>query len=326
MSAVTGYARADVPPTLSVIIVVYNRREAVLRTIGHLDACLGQLAGEPNESPGADPVWAGFAEVIVVDNASTDGSAAAVREVFPLCRVIELEANTGVEAFNRGVAAARGTHLLILDDDAWPEARGLGEGLAAMEQDDTLGAVMLQPVHPRTGTWEWPFDRVAEREANWPDLRCANLVRREAWERVGGYESGFFLYRNDTDLALKLLGAGYDVVYDPSWRAMHDSPHITVRRLRWFVLSTRNWVWMCRRHARRLGWVIPGLMGWLWAHRLAGWSVARQWAAFRGGVGGFLVPGPRVPPCVRRDGKGLTRLIELKRRLRNKPHRSMTGS
>ncbi|MEZ6234707.1 MAG: glycosyltransferase [Phycisphaerales bacterium] len=402
------------PPTLSVIIVVYNRREAVLRTIQHVTVALAQVqarrerqawrakesdepgiervefeadpdepddAGQtgsgpaktdppgrvataapadeseppvdildavrsgaiipesvsctgvvsfseddPARSPGVPPdAWNALAEIIVVDNASTDGSAAAVREAFPFCCVIELDANTGVEAFNRGEVAARGKHLLILDDDAWPEPRGLDEGLAELERDDVLGAVMLQPVHPRTGQREWPFDRIVGRMNNWPDLRCANLVRRESWKRVGGYESGFFLYRNDTDLALKLLGAGYDVAYDPSWWAMHDSPHITVRRVRWFVLSTRNWVWMCRRHARRLGWVLPALMGWLWAHRLAGASVARQWAAFRGGVAGFVVPGPRVPACVRRDGKALTRLIELKRRLRNRPHRSMTG-
>lgn len=312
-----------VSPLLSVIILVFNRREALARTLAELDAALVRLwvsvcgATNPDEARSAgDPRWLGLAEVIVVDNASTDGSGTMVRARFPHCRVVEMEQNAGVAGFNRGVEAASGAYLLILDDDAWPEGDSLSGAMEVLESEPGVAGVMFQPVHPGSGALEWPFDRVKERTRDWPDLRCANLVRREAWNAVGGYEAGFFLYRNDTDLALKLLGAGLDVCYDPAWRAMHDSPHIAVRRVKWFYLSTRNWGWMCRRHGRGAAALVPLCMGWLWAHRLAGMSPARHWSALRGGLAGLLRSPPAVPDCVRRDGRGLRRLIGLKRSLR----------
>lgn len=338
-----------VSPLISVIILVYNRREALARTLEEVYAALERLrraraishanddgveerpAGQTGSGPAhtrppssiataalADdgPGWLGMAEIIVVDNASTDAPAEMVGERFPHCRVITLDTNLGVAAFNEGAALAYGSYLLILDDDAWPDGDSLTHALDYLDTMHTVAAVMLQPVHPRTGVLEWPFDRKWQITRNWPDLRCANLIRREAWEGVGGYEGRFFLYRNDTDLALKLLGSGHDVAHNPGWRAMHDSPHIAVRRVRWFTLSTRNWCWMCRRHARFPRWVWPAVMGWLWAHRLAGLSASRHWATVRGGFAGLFAPAPRVPACVKRDGAALRRLISLKRSLR----------
>ncbi len=299
-------------PLLSIIILVYNRRDALERTLVEVAAALTRLASARTGSPD----WQGLAEIIVVDNASTDAPGDMLRQHFPHCRLITLSTNSGVAGFNRGAEQATGAYLLILDDDAWPEGDSLTHALGYLESTPDAAAIMLQPVHPRTGQLEWPFDRVRDLTRNWPDLRCANLVQRDAWNAVGGYEERFFLYRNDTDLALKLLGSGLDIAYNPAWRALHDSPHIAVRRVRWFTLSTRNWCWMCRRHARFPGWVWPSLMGWAWAHRLAGASVSRHWATLRGGLAGFVSPAPRAAACALRDGATLRRLISLKTELR----------
>lgn len=307
-------------PLLSVIIVVFNRRQALERTLAEVSAALERLAAFQGGVP-VDRLDIAArrdcAEIIVVDNASTDGSTDGIEDRFPSCRVIRLTANTGVAAFNRGAEAAAGTYLLILDDDAWPDGDSLSQAVGFLESTPGVAAVMLQPVHPGTGRAEWPFDRVGSLTREWPDLRCANLIRRDAWNAVCGYEERFFLYRNDTDLALKLLGAGRDVVYQPAWRAMHDSPHIAVRRVRWFTLSTRNWIWMCRRHAPAPAWVLPALLGWFWAHRLARLSPPRHVAAIRGGIGGLVGTPPPLPPGVARDGRAIRRLIDLKRRIRS---------
>lgn len=284
---------------LSIVILVYNRRDALRRTLREV---------EHHARAGA--------EVIVIDNASADDSFAVAREAAPWARVEHLDRNLGVEGFNRGAALASRDVLLILDDDAWPEPEALRSAIALFATRPELAGVMLHRRHPATGELEWPFGRVSGAREPWPDMGCANLVRRSAWQAVGGYESAFFLYRNDTDLALKLLGAGGAVHFHPGWIALHDSPAARTKSLRWFFLSTRNWVWMCRRHARGFTRWEGIVLGWAWAHRLAGWRPRAHARAFAGAWAGLFRPAPRLPASVTRRGPALRQLLRLKRRLR----------
>ncbi|MCB9845481.1 MAG: glycosyltransferase [Phycisphaeraceae bacterium] len=285
--------------SLSVVVLSFNRREALRRTLRELSSCEG--AG---------------AELIVVDNGSGDRSAEMVRNEFPGARLVALEHNVGVAGFNRGVDHATRDIVLILDDDAWPTPGAIARSLALFQEEAGLGGLMLHRRHPGTGRFEWPFECVDEPRRSWPDMGCANMVRAEVWRTVGGYEEAFFLYRNDTDLALKILGAGFDVAFDPELLAWHDSPAVDRKTPRWFEWSTRNWVWMCRRHARgRTRWA-GVLMGWAWAHRLAAWSPRRHLKAFKGGVAGLARSAPPLPDTVRQDETGLRRLLRLKRTLR----------
>lgn len=284
---------------LSIVVLAFNRREAVGETLDALR-----------------PISEAGAEVIVADNASADDTSAMVKDRFPWARLLTLETNLGVAGFNRGADLATRDILLILDDDARPDYAGLAEALGVMLDEPAVGGVMLRRTHPKTGLDEWPFDRVTDRRRRWPDMGCGNLVRRDAWIAVGGYEEHFFLYRNDTDMALKLLGAGFDVLYDPSWRVWHDSPTVQRQKPRWFRLSTRNWVWMCRRHGRGLTTLRGVFLGWAWAHRLAGASLARQWSALRGAIEGLIARPPPLPESVRPDGSALGSLLKLKSTLR----------
>lgn len=290
---------------LSIVVLSYNRREPLGVTLGHLQ-------------PWAD---AG-AQIIVVDNASGDGSAEFVERCCPWVKLLRLERNVAIAGFNRGAAEADRTYLLILDDDSWPDPHSLDHALAHIRAHPDCGGVMLHRLHPRTGEYEWPFESQPVAAERWPDMGCGNLLRRAAWEQVGGYEEQYFLYRNDTDLALKLLGAGFDVHFNPRWHVLHDSPIARRRTPRWFYLSTRNWVWLCRRHGRRGSGLTGVLLGWLWAHRLARWSPARHFAAARGALSGCFRSPPPLPESVRPDGRALRRLIQLKRRLRNRPRPS----
>jgi len=287
---------------LCVVVLVYNRAEAIVRTLHEL-----RLVIEAG------------ARVIVVDNASADGSAEAVEQHGAGAELIRLDANVGVDGFNRGASASDRAFTLILDDDAWPDLHGLSSALGFMRGEPGVGGVMLRKTHPRTGVDEWPYGRVPTRERGWPDMGCGNLVRTDAWRLVGGYERRYFLYRNDTDLALSLLGAGFDVVYDPAWRVWHDSPVIRRQKPRWFRLATRNWVWMCRRHGAR-GWGILGaLLGWAWAHRQAGWSPRRHWNTICGVASGLVTRAPALPAPVKPDGSALRHLLKLKAKIRGGP-------
>ncbi len=287
---------------LSVIILSYNRRAALQRTLTELHAQGLFDRGE----------------VIVVDNASADASAAMVQQEFPQARVVPLHNNIGVAGFNRGVAAARGDMLLILDDDAWPEAEALTAALAILRTRPATGAVALLPRHPGTGREEWRHGGVPQ--ARWPVMGCGNLIRTEVWRAVEGYEESFFLYRNDTDMALKLLAAGFDVWFDPAWVVWHDSPAANAKSDRWFTLATRNWAWLARRHGRRTSRFIGMLAGFAWACRLAGFSPRRQWCVLRGVARGILERPPTVPQACHVDGKAFRELV--KRQVGGRRHRS----
>ncbi len=243
--------------TLSVVVLSYNRRDALLETLRRL------RAGAATRD----------AEIVVVDNASADGSADAVRKHAPWVRAIALDRNGAIAGFNRGVEAASGELVLILDDDARPDDAALAGAVSLLSRRADLGAATLLPVHPATGRGEWPFGAsLTGPRDDWPVMGCCNLVRRDVWLAVGGYDESFFLYRNDVELALKILAAGRGVHFNPAWRCEHDSPASGATSARWCELATRNWVWLARRHGR--GWRAGAgvLAGWAWAHKLAGLS------------------------------------------------------
>lgn len=262
---------------LSIVVVAYNRKDALLRTLVRLHA------HEPTAS----------AQIIVVDNASNDGTVQALRERYPGVQSIALEANTGVAAFNTGVRAATGRTVLVLDDDACPDTKALSLALALLDDRPEVAAVALHPRHPDGGRSEWPFARlIADATDAWPVMGCGNLVRKDAWDRVGGYCEGYFLYRNDTDLALSLQGVG-GVWFDPSWVVWHDSPAAARKSVRWCHLATRNWIWMARRHARGLQRLMACL-GVLQALRLAGPRPRALAGVFQGTLEGLTRAAPPV--------------------------------
>ena len=253
----------------------------------------------------------------MVDNASSDGTPERVETHFPppQVKLIRMKENAGVEAFNEAALRSEADAILILDDDAIPDDDGLMVAVRALEQDAKLGAVTLHPVHPRDGRSEWPFARALQGASTdaWPVMGCANLVRRSAWNAVGGYEKGFFLYRNDADLALKLLGSGLGVRFDPALMVRHDTPAGAGDRksVRWHEMATRNWIWMARRHGRGFSRIGGALLGWAWAHKLAGLSLSRHAATLRGAWAGWMRSAPPTGASAP-DGSAWRRLMELR--------------
>lgn len=281
--------------SVEAIVLSYNRWPALEATIERL------LASPAFDSRASLP---GVRRTItVVDNGSTDGTRDRA-EAFLVPRGINLIAlpdNRGVEAFNTAASRSTADAVLILDDDATPDDDSLIAAIDELAARPTLGAVTLHPRHPKGGRSEWPFRVSPGGTDAWPFMGCANLVRRDLWMRVGGFEPSFFLYRNDTDLALKLLAAGRGVHFNPALIVWHDSPAGpgSPKSVRWHELATRNWIWMSRRHrgtgvpAHALGF-LGALLGWLWAHKLAGLSSSRHIATLRGLRSGFFEPAPSL--------------------------------
>jgi len=274
-----GRRRSARSLSLCAVVLSHNRSRALERTL----LALGRSGLFAVDQPSGDAV-------LVVDNASTDGTREMLGRNFPTVPVLELEENVGVEAFDRAVATVDAEVVLILDDDAAPDPRALRRAMELLARRPDLAAVTLHPRHPSTGASEWPAARFIEGSSGrttdrWPIMGCGNLVRRKDWLRAGGYEKSYFLYRNDTDLALKLLGQGRGVHFNPAWVVWHDTPtgaHAK-KSVLWHKLATRNWVWTARRHGRGMARPIGAALGWFWAHKLAGFSLKRQLATLRGG-------------------------------------------
>jgi glycosyltransferase involved in cell wall biosynthesis len=173
-------------PLLSIIILSYNRREAVLRTLVELEQslCRGVAASL-------------CPQLILVDNASSDDTLIDVRERFAhllanhTLHILALPENLAIEGFSRGAALATGEFLLILDDDAWPDPQSLRSALELMQREPTLAGVALLPIHPRTDRPEWRFGTPGTLLRGFPAFGCANLVRASAWRAVGGYQREF---------------------------------------------------------------------------------------------------------------------------------------
>lgn len=278
---------------LSIIILSYNRKAALRRTLIELGS-QGLLDAS---------------EIIVVDNASTDGSVEMVAQQFPEVRVLALEANVGVAGFNRGVELAQRERALILDDDSWPEEHSLESAMRLLDERRDVSGVALLPVHPKAKRAEWP--QLIGPQDDWPIMGCANLVRTQAWRDVGGYEESFFLYRNDADLAMKLLALGTRVFADPTWVAWHDSPAASRKGERWLHLATRNWAWLARRHGRGLAKPIGLLAGVVWALVQAGLSGSRLRAVLRGAREGVASAYPGMPSGLRVTGDAFAHLLRL---------------
>ncbi len=226
-------------PELSILIVSWNVRD-LLRT------CLASL-----------PLTDLRVEVIVVDSASADGTPAMVSAEFPTVHLIASAENLGYARGNNvALAAAKGRYLFILN----PDTVVLADALAVMQRylDEHPGvgvvgpqllwpdrgpALMPQPTRRRfpslaltffESTWlqnlaprGWlrryyaeDLPTAAPAEVDWL-VGAALFVRRAAYEQVGGFDDGFFMYSEELDWQRRLKTAGWRIVHLPAAHVIH---------------------------------------------------------------------------------------------------------
>src|SRR5437868_11797244 len=218
-------------PDLSVVVVNYNAGEYLVRCVASVFAA----------ASGAD------VEVLVVDNASHDGSAVAAARREPRMRLIENPENRGLSAaWNQGARETSGAWILFLNPDAEISSGELSTLLkVAGDRPDVavVGPLIRNPdgsiyesgrVFPTVAqavghAFLGPFvqdnrfsrayrqsdwDRRSEREIDWVS-GAAMLVRRAAFEEVGRFDEGFWLYGEELDLSTRLRDAGWSVLFTP---------------------------------------------------------------------------------------------------------------
>jgi GT2 family glycosyltransferase len=178
-------------------------------------------------------------DVVVVDNGSSDGSAAAARVDFPEVTVLELGENLGFgPALNRAVATHPADGIVLLNADVECEPQFCAELLAGLEDEvDMVAAVLLQEREPglidSAGVvadhtlmgFDYLHGEPVVALAGAPDplgpTGGAALYRRAAWEAVGGFDERIFLYYEDLDLALRIAAGGGRCRLAGGARALH---------------------------------------------------------------------------------------------------------
>ena len=221
---------------LSIVIVSYNSRQDVC-------ACLSSLAASPASLDH---------EIVVVDNASTDGTPSYVRDHWPGVRVIEAEVNAGfARANNIGIRQTSGDLVLLLNPDTVVPHGAIDALVAAL--DSTPQAAVAGPrLVDGTGRAElsfgpmispfaelrqklvvtgndrrlWPFTSMVERRTrtarrvDWVSGACL-LIHRADLEAVGLLDERFFMYTEDVDLCAAVRARGRDVLFVPEAQVTH---------------------------------------------------------------------------------------------------------
>ena len=268
---------------VSVVIVTYDSAGAVAES---LPALLRELG--PRD------------ELIVVDNASRDGTAERVRELAPGARLLAQRDNLGFAAgCNVGAAAASGDLLVFLNPDAvveagWGEAirrpLGDGSGLGAwmglvLAERGTVVNTSGGVVHFTGIAWAGQAGApLAAAPAEPGEVAFASgaclAVPRAQWERLGGFPEDYFMYCEDVELSLRVWLWGGRVGIEPAARADHDYA-FGKGELKWRLLERNRWATILRVYpGALLALLAPALvateLALLAVAHASGWGAAKR--------------------------------------------------
>jgi GT2 family glycosyltransferase len=278
----------DAPgPVVSILVISYNTREMTL-------ACLRSIAAETTVPH----------EVIVIDNASPDGSAAAIAAEFPSYRLIASGENHGfAKANNIAAAMARSRYLLLLNPDtvvldraidqlvafaeARPEAGIWGgrtlAGTGELNPKSCSGPMTLWALFCRTSGLAFVFknsevfnpedyggwDRGSEREVGFVS-GCFFLIERGLWDRLSGFDPTFVMYGEEADLCARAHAFGGRPRVTPEATIVHYGGMSSAKRSDKTILVLKARVTLARRHLPH--WQQP--LGIL---LLRLWPLTRSW-------------------------------------------------
>jgi len=228
-------------PPVSVVILNHERVETLRKVV---KSVLDQ------EYPDLD--------VIVVDNASTDGSVNMIEKVFPGVRIVALPANVGCAARNCGVTRAKGEIVVTLDNDVLlTSPRDIETITEIFAERFSVACINFQILDSdgRLSTRDWCHPRASRQFADEEFLTSyvlegASAFRRQAFENIGGYWPPFFIGHEGHDLAYRMLEAGYDLLYSPRVRVTHLLSEVAREPARLYYTYTRNSLWVALRNHR----------------------------------------------------------------------------
>lgn len=168
-----------------------------------------------------------FASIVVVDNASTDGTGELLAREYPEVRLVRMPHSRygACETFNIGFACATTPLIAILDDDIVLPPDWLERASARLAAEPPSTAILSTKVVEPGMPESYRDAPEVNRERYMSTFRgCGSLARREALERAGGYDERLFIYGNERDLTCRLLNLGYRVLQHPQVVTYHMNP------------------------------------------------------------------------------------------------------
>jgi LmbE family N-acetylglucosaminyl deacetylase/GT2 family glycosyltransferase len=220
-------------PRTTAVLSTWNKRDVVLENLRSLRA---------QSLP--------FAEIVVVDNASRDGTAAAVAREFPEARLIVTphSAYGACETFNIGFASATTELVAILDDDVTLPPDWLEQATRRLlAEPATTAVVSTEVIEPGMPASYVAASKARGRRYMSTFRGCGSLARREALVRAGFYDERLFIYGNERDLTCRLLNLGLRVLQDPDIETFHKTPFGIQMGKRSLYYHARNaWISMLK--------------------------------------------------------------------------------
>jgi GT2 family glycosyltransferase len=286
--------RAAVAVELSYLVVNTGQRQLLLRG---LDAIARERAALPFET-----------EVVVLDNASGDGSAEAARAHPAVDEVIALQRRTGKGTNDSTLLQrARGRYGLLLNEDSELLPGATATLHAALEADQQAGAAAARLLRPdgreQPSAWRFPSPGGAlanalflhrrltvqsgggtTRRVDWAQS-AAMLVRIEAAREIGWFDPAFFVYSDEVDFCKRLADAGRPTLHVPEAAAIHHEQLSTgaVPERRIVEMSRNRDLYMRKHHSAGAALAVRWLTAWTYAVRalaalvLPGHSARRYW-------------------------------------------------
>jgi GT2 family glycosyltransferase len=219
---------------VGVVVITYQRREEAL-------AAMARLRALPERPP-----------VVLVDNGSTDGTAAAVRARFPDVDVVALGENLGAVGRNVGVDRLDTPYVAFCDDDTWWEPGALSRAADVLDACPRVAVVNARIVVEPSGVDDPIVAELRESPVPGPDwlpgpalgsfLAGASVVRRAAFREVGGFSPRLWLGGEEELLATDLISAGWELCYRDDLVVHHRASRLRDPHLRRRV-GLRNTLW-----------------------------------------------------------------------------------
>ena len=265
---------------VDVVVVTWNTRDLTVSALEHL---AGSAA--PNSL-----------RLFVHDNNSSDGTADAVAAAWPSAQIEVSPDNLGFAAgVNLAMRRTTAPWILLLNSDAWPETGSIDRLVECAQRHPRAAVVAPKLLRPdggleystwplptlrtavssalRAGRYAWPHD--AERRVDWA-VGAAWLVRRAAWDEIGGLDDSLFMYGEDLDWCWRANDAGWEVWFTPTAVVRHvgnasgSQRFGTQRPAAWINNSIR----VHRKHRP-----LPATIAWQLAN--AGGAALSAWRARR---------------------------------------------